>query len=129
MKPTWHYSFLLFHFHNPPKNLTTEFPVVEQRQDQHEIRHAWSIDVLLFLLKEIQISTQVVWKFFTKKMSKYGWFSTHYLQFLLNGMRFAFNFMHDWRAVIKRVNLAPIYQGHSLSVQCYEFYLYVILFL
>ena len=44
-------------------------------------------------------------------------------------MCFAFNIMHDWRAVTKTVHLAPRYQGHSLSVQCYEFYLHAILFL
>ena len=32
-------------------------------------------------------------------------------------MCFAFNFMHDWRAVTKTVHLAPRYQGHSLSVE------------
>ena len=54
---------------------------------------------------------------------------TYYLQFLENYMCFIFNFMHDLRAVTKTVHLAPRYQGHSLSVQCYAFYLHAILFL
>ena len=44
-------------------------------------------------------------------------------------MCFAFNIMHDWRAMTVTVHLAPRYQGPSLSVQCYEFYLHTILFL
>ena len=51
----------------PQKSLAMERPVVEQRQDQHEVRHVWSMGVLLFLLREIQMSTQVIWKYFTKK--------------------------------------------------------------
>ena len=42
---------------------------------------------------------------------------------------FAFNLMHDWRAMNVTVHLAPRYQGHSLSVQCYEFCLHTILFM
>ena len=30
--------------------------------------------------------------------------------------------MHGWRAMDVTVHLAPIYQGHSVSVQCYEFW-------
>ena len=128
MKPTWHYSFLLFHFHNPPQNLTTEFPVVEQSQDQHKVRHEWSICVLLFLLKEIQMSTQGIWKFFTKNVKIRLIFHT-LSSISPKWYAFCLNFMHDGRAVIKRVQLAPKYQGHWLSVQCYEFYLHAILFM
>ena len=68
MKPTWRHSSLLFHSHKTPKKLTTEWPVVEQRQDHHEVRHVWSMGVLLFVLREIQMSTQVIWKYFTKNV-------------------------------------------------------------
>ena len=50
-----------------------------------------------------------------------------YLKFLQKIMCFAFNLMHDWRAMNVTVCLAPRHQGHSLSVQWYEFYLYAIL--
>ena len=52
-----------------------------------------------------------------------------YAGFKKNYICFAFKFMHDWRAVTKTVYLAPRYQGHSLSVQSYEFYLHAIIFL
>ena len=41
----------------------------------------------------------------------------------------AFNLMLDWRAMTVTVHLAPWSKGHSLSVQCYDFYLHAILFL
>ena len=42
-------------------------------------------------------------------------------------MCFSFHLMHGWRAMVVMVYLAPIYQGHSVSVQCYEFCLHAIL--
>ena len=59
--------FCFFTRTTPQKNLNTEWPVVEQRQDQHEVWHVWSMGVLLSLLREIQMSTQVIWIYFTKK--------------------------------------------------------------
>ena len=50
-------------------------------------------------------------------------------QFLQNLMWFAFNLMFDWRAMTDTVHLAPWSEGHSLSVQCYDFGLQAILFL
>ena len=44
-------------------------------------------------------------------------------------MCFAFNLMHDWRAMTVKLLLAPRYQGHSLSVQCYKFFLHAFIFL
>ena len=67
MKPTWHYSFFPFTRTTKKIKLTTEWPGVEQRQDQYEVRHAWRMGVLLFLLRQIQMSKQVIWKYFTKK--------------------------------------------------------------
>ena len=60
--------FCVFTHKTPQKNLTTEWPVVEQRQDQHKVRRVWSIGVLLFLLRDIQMSTQVIWTHFTKNV-------------------------------------------------------------
>ena len=37
-------------------------------------------------------------------------------------MCFAFNLMHDLRSMNVTASLESIYQGHSLSVQCYEFF-------
>ena len=62
-------------------------------------------------------------------MSKLGVFSRCYLQLLQKFVCFAFNIMHDWRAMTVTVHLAPRYQGHSLLIQCYEFYLHALLFL
>ena len=54
-------EFFAFSLAQPlQKKLTTKGPVVEQR-------HAWSMGVLLFLSREIQMSTQVIWKYFTTK--------------------------------------------------------------
>ena len=128
MKPTWLYSFCFFTSTTAPKNLTTEWPVVEQGQEKHKVRHVWRKGVLLFLVREIQMATQVIWKYFFLNVKIRSFFQTFFL-FLQNGICFAFSFMHDWRAVIKTVHLAPRYLGHSLSVQCYEFYLHTILFL
>ena len=47
----------------------------------------------------------------------------------LNFLWFAFNLLLDWRAFTDTVHLAPRYQGHSLSVNSYEFYLHAILYL
>ena len=44
-------------------------------------------------------------------------------------MWFAFNLMLDWRTMTVTVHLAPWSEGHSLSVQRYDFYLHAILFL
>ena len=61
MKPTCRYSFYAFSLAQPPpKNLTTEWPAVEQRQDQHEVRHVGSMGVLLFLFRENKMSTHVI---------------------------------------------------------------------
>jgi hypothetical protein len=38
------------------------------------------------------------------------------------GASLVFNIMHGWRAMNDMHLLAPRYQGHSLSVQCYDFY-------
>ena len=44
-------------------------------------------------------------------------------------MFFAFNLMHDWRAMNVTLLLAPMYHGHSLSVQFHNCSLHAIKFL
>ena len=47
---------------------TTNYLAVEQRQDQHKVRHVWSIGIISYVLREIQMWTQVTWKYFTKNV-------------------------------------------------------------
>ena len=65
LKPTWRSCFFTRTTQN--KSRTTKYLAVEQRQDQHEVRHVWSIGVIPFVLIEIQMWTQVTSKYFTKK--------------------------------------------------------------
>ena len=116
--------FLLFHSHNPPKKNTTKWPVVEQRQDQHEVRHVWSMGVLLFLLREIQMSTQKTWKYFTTKNVK----RRLIFQTLSLISPKWFVFCLQFYVWLESCDQDGSF-GHSLSVQCYEFYLHAILFL
>ena len=68
VKPTWSSSFfLLFTRTTKNKSRTTKYPAVEQRQEQHKVRHVWSIGVLSFLFREIWMSTPVIGKYFIKK--------------------------------------------------------------
>ena len=71
-------------------------------------------------------------KILHKEVSKLSRFLGRHLKFLQNVMCFEYNnmqIMHAWRAMHVTDYLASRYQGHSLSVQCYEFYLHAILFL
>jgi hypothetical protein len=83
---------------------------------------------LVFIKRNLDVNTGDL-KILHKKCQNMVDFLDIIFNFSKNGMCFAFNFMYDWRAVTKTVHLAPRYQGHSLSVQCYEFYLHAILFL
>ena len=128
MKPTIRYGFLLFHSYNlkQTRNHQMASSRAKARPTQsHTCVKYWGI---IFLIRKNTIVHISDLKIFHKKMSMKVWFSRRYLQFLQNVMCFAFNFMHDWRAVPKAVHLAPSYQGHSLSVKCYELYLHAILF-
>ena len=129
MKPTKRYSFLLFLSHNPPKRFNHQMASsrAKARSTQSETCMMYR-GIIIWINKNSDVNTGYL-KILYKKMSKLGWFLRRYLQFLKNVMCFAYKFMHDWRAVTKTVHLASSYQGHSLSVQCYEFYLHAILFL
>ena len=51
MKPTGPYGFFAFLTQkNQNKSQCTKWPVVEQRQDQHKVRHVFSIWIVLFLI-------------------------------------------------------------------------------
>ena len=41
------------------KSRTTKYIAVEQRQDQHQVRHVWSIGVISSVLREIQMWTHL----------------------------------------------------------------------
>ena len=131
LKPTWRSCFLLFHLHDPKKSRTTKYKAVEQRPDQHKVRHVWSIGVISFVLREIY-RCEHRWpkntsQFFSSKKVNFSDIISNF--FLQNLMWFAFNLMLDWRAMTVTVHLAPWSKGHSLSVQCYDFCLQAILFL
>ena len=65
MKPTRRYSFCFFTHKTQNKSGTTKLPVVEQRSTQNQtcMKHRG----IILELREIQLSTQVIWKYFTKK--------------------------------------------------------------
>ena len=89
-KPIWCYSFLLFHSYNPKQKGNHQMA-----SSRAKARSTQSQTCMKY--RNISIFNKI-WKYF-KKMSKKGWFSRRYLQFLQS---FAFNFMHDWRAVTKK---------------------------
>ena len=57
LKPTWHSCFFFLTPTTQNQSRTTKFPAVEQRQDQHKVRHEWSIEKISFVLIEIQMLT------------------------------------------------------------------------
>ena len=129
MNPTWRLSFLVFHPQDPePKRI---HQIASNRAKTRSTRSQTCVKyrgIIIFIERNTDVHSGDL-KILHQKMSKFGVFFRHYLYFLQKFMCFAFNIMHDWRAVTKTVHLAPIYQGHSLAVQCYEFYLHAILFL
>ena len=128
MKQTRRYSFLLFHSYNPKQKRNHQMASGRAKARSTQSQSCVKYRGINILINRNTIVNTSDLKIFHKKMSKKGWFSRHYLQFLRNFISFEFNFMHYCRAVINTVNLAPRYKGHSLSVQCYNFYLHAILF-
>jgi hypothetical protein len=129
MKPTWRYGFCLFHFHDPkPKRnhqIACSRAKTRSRRSQACVKYR---GIIICIKRNTDVNTGNQ-KILHKKMSKKGWFSRRYLQFLQIFIWFAFNLMLGWRAMTVTVHLATRYKGHSLSVQYYEFYLHAILFL
>ena len=89
------------------------------RQDQHKVRHVWSMGVLLFLLREIQMSTQVIWNYFTKKFpNKFDFRDV------------IFNFSKMLCVLPSSLCMTQeLWPRRFIWHQCYEFYLHSILFL
>ena len=106
LKPTWRsFLFLLFHDPKPKQNHKISISRAKKISTRSQtcvkykgffICIKWNTDMNIGDLKILH-----------KKMSKSGWFSRHYLQFLQNLVWFAFNFMLDWRAMTVTVHLAP----------------------
>ena len=128
MKPTRRFSFLLFHSYNPKQKQKHQMASSRAKPRSTQSQTCVKYRGIIILIKRNKIVKTSDLKIFHKKMSKNGLCSRRYHQFLLNLMCFVFNFMHDWRAVTNTVHLAPRYQGHSLSFQCYDFCLHTILF-
>ena len=128
-KPTWRSSFFLFHWHDPKgkqnHQISTCWAKIRSTRIQTCVKYRGNI---ICIKRNTDVNTGDL-KILHKKMSKKGWFSRRYLQFLKNFMWFAINLMLDWRAMTVTVHLAPWSKGHSLSVQCYDFCLHAILFL
>ena len=121
MKPTWRYCFCLFHSNDPkPKRnpqIASNRATTRPTQSQTCVKFR---GIFICIERNADVNTSDV-KILYKKMSKYGWFSRCYLLFLQTFMWFAFNLMLDWRAMTVTVHLAPYSEGHSLSVQYYDF--------
>ena len=129
MKPTCRYFFCIFHSNDPkPKQnhqIASNRAKTRPRQSQTCVKYR---GIIICIEGNTDVNTSDM-KILYKKMSKYGWFSRCYPQFLQTFMCIAFNLMLDWRAMTVTVYLAPYSEGHSLSVQCYDICLHAILFL
>ena len=128
MKPTWRYYFCLFHSHDQKSKRNHQIAKSRAKTISRRNQTCVKYRVWLFVLREIQMWTQVIWIYFNKKMYKKGWFSRCYLKFLQNFMWFA-NVMINWSVMTVTVHLAPWSECHSLSFHCYNFCLHTILFL
>ena len=127
MKPTGRYCFCLFHLQDPrPKwnhKIASSRAKTRSRQIQTCVKYGGNI---ICIKRNTDLNKSDLKKLL-KKTSKLGWFSRRYLQFLQKIMCFSLHLMHGWRAMDVTVHLAPIYQGHLVSFQCYEFCLHAIL--
>ena len=86
------FSFIFFTWRNQNQNGTTEWPAVEQRQDQQEVIYIFFFyDKYIYKHRWLEITSH--------NMLKLCHLLWHYLQFLQELMFFAFNLMHDWKAM------------------------------
>ena len=128
MKPTGRYCLCFFHLHDPKPKRNHQIASSRVKTNQDEMRHVWGIWIISFGLGEIQMWTQVIWKKFTKKRQMSLIFQT--LSSISPKCHLVcFNQMLDCRAMTVTIYLAPWYEDHSLSVECYDFCLHAILFL
>ena len=63
MKPTWRYSFLLFHYDNPPKKLNHQMASSRAKTRSTQGQTCMKYRGIIILLRQIQMQTQVIWKF------------------------------------------------------------------
>ena len=129
LKPNWLSCFFLFNSHDPKPKQNHQISIsranIRLTRSQTCVKYR---GIIICIKRNTDVNTGDL-KIIHKKMSKWGWFSRRYLQFLQNVMWFAFNLMLEWRTMTVTVHLAPWSKGHSLSVQCYDFCLHAILFL
>ena len=111
--------FVFFTCRTQNQSRIIKWPAVEQ-QDQDKVRHVWSIGVISFVLKEIQMWTKVI----RKKHPNNVDFPEVIFNFSnKNNVFFSLHIMHGWRAMDWN------WGTHSVSVQCYEFCLDATLFM
>ena len=108
LKPTWHSCFFIFHSYDPKQKQNHQISIIRAKirstQSQTCVKYRGFI---ICIKRNTDVNTGDL-KILHKKMSKKGWFSRHYLQFLQNFVWFAFNFMLDWRAMTVTIHLALI---------------------
>ena len=129
LKPTWCSCFFSFSLAWPKQQLNHQ--ISRSRAKTRSTRSQTCVkyrDNIICIKRNTDVKTGNL-KILHKKMSKYGWFSRCYVQFLQNFMWFAFNLILDWRVMPVTVHSAPWSKGHSLSVQYFDFCLQAILFL
>ena len=76
------------------------FYLQEEKQDQHQVSHAWrNRYYLFFIIRRNIVANKNNLKKKITKIVKLWHISRHYLQFLQWFLSFAFNIMHDWWAM------------------------------
>ena len=124
MKPTRRYCFCLFHSQDPkPKQIhqtANSRSKIRSRQNQTRVKYRGNI---ICFKRKTDVNTSDLRKI-TKNVQIRLIFQT--LPFISPKID-VFFLIHVWRSMDVTVHLAPIYQGHSVSVQCYEFCLHAIL--
>ena len=127
MKPTGRYWFCLFHSQDPKPKRNHQIAIsrtkIRSRLSQTCVKYRGNI--ICIKRKKTDVNTSAK-KNFTKNVQIKLIFQT-LSSFSPKKNVFFLPPMHGWRAMDVMVHLAPIYQGHSVSVQCYEFGLHAIL--
>ena len=128
MKSIGRYCFCLFHSHDPkPKwnhQIASSRAKSKSRWSHTCVKYMGNI---ICIKRNIYVNTSDL-KYFTKNVQKRLNFQT--LSSISPNIHLVcFNLRLDSKAMTFTVYLAPWYEGHSLSVQCYEFCLHAILFL
>ena len=116
LKPTWRSCFFLFHSHDqkPKQNHQISSSRAKTRSTRSQTCVKYKANIIC-IKRSTEVKTGNL-KILHKKMSKLSGFSRRYAQFLQNFMWFAFNLMHDWRAMTVMVHLAPWSKGQSSAM-------------